>query len=48
MQSAKANFESVKSWLTASIDNPDYTEEDRAEVMAQLTELRNIAITLTE
>lgn len=48
MNSAKNDFESVKSWLTSAVENTDYSEEDRAEVTTKLEELRSLAITLTE
>jgi hypothetical protein len=48
MNNAKNTFENIKSWLVVSVDNPDYTEEDRQEVIAKLTELRTLAISLTE
>ena len=48
MNSAKSTFETIKNWLATSVDNPDYSEEDRQEVVARLGELKNLAISLTE
>jgi hypothetical protein len=48
MISAKSTFETIKNWLATSVDNPDYSEEDRQEVIARLGELRILAISLTE
>jgi hypothetical protein len=48
MKSAKNTFETIKGWLATSVDNPDYSEEDRQEVIARLGELRTLAISLTE
>lgn len=48
MQSAKNSFESIKTWLITVQDNPEYTNEEKAEVIAMTTELRNLALSLTE
>jgi hypothetical protein len=48
MNSAKNTFETIKNWLVASVDNPDYSEEDRQEIIDKLAELRTLAISLTE
>lgn len=48
MQSAKNYFESIKTWLITVQDNPEYTKEELAEVIAMTTELRNLALSLTE
>jgi ribulose 1,5-bisphosphate carboxylase large subunit-like protein len=48
MVSAKNSFESIKTWLVTVQDNPEYTEEEKAEVIAMTTSLRNLALSLTE
>jgi hypothetical protein len=40
MKQAKDSFESIKTWLIASSENEDYSDEDRAEVMQKLQELK--------
>lgn len=48
MQNAKTDFEFIKNWIVVSLDNTDYTDEDRQEVIVKLEELRTLAISLTE
>ena len=48
MQSAKNSFESIKTWLITVKDNLEYTNEEKAEVIAMTTELRNLALSLTQ
>jgi hypothetical protein len=48
MQSAKNSFESIKTWLITVQDNPEYTNEEKVEVIAMTTSLRNLALSLTE
>lgn len=48
MNSAKSTFETIKNWLSTSVENPDYSEDDRQEVISRLVELKNLAISLTE
>lgn len=35
---AKANYDSLTNWLGTSTDNPDYSEEDRLEVISKMME----------
>lgn len=48
MHSAKSSVNSIKNWLVVTQDNPEYTNEEKAEVIAMTTELRNLALSLTE
>lgn len=48
MENAKANFDYIKGWITMAQDNPDYDQEDIAEVVTEVGKLRDYAISLTE
>ena len=47
MEQAKSAFSSITTQRAAMVDNPEYTEEDIAEVDTILTELNTLAISLT-
>ncbi len=46
IENAKANYDSLTNWLGTSVDNPDYSEQDRLEVMAKMGEAMAKAIAL--
>lgn len=48
MHSAKSSVNSIKNWLVVAQDNPEYSDEEKGEVVAMAIELKNLALSLTE
>lgn len=43
MQSAKSSYDSIKNFRIAMDDNEDYTEDDKKEIDAVLSQLNSVA-----